>query len=385
MKSFNWYIYHLSMLNDTDFPVSVELISKMCSKININPSDIILDPCVRRGEILNFLSDNYNIHKSNLYGICSDKMAVELCHRFGFINVIYGEFGTTEVENEKLFKQLGIMKFDKIIMNPPYKKNLHLKILNEAIKHANEIVSLQPTRWIDDPMAEYKKSSDIKRYNNICKHISNVEKITAKEANKQFNIGLSCNLGIYTLNTNNIYQSKFISDLDVRLAKFVSNSTIVFEKDKKDGYRVRIPSICSGKSGGSGNRKKTEITLGNLFVFLDGVKDGKKWHEFYGKNQHSKLTDTITNSIKFNTEIEAINFIKQQQTNFNRYFLNTFVTDVRIDKYSIPYMGGAINPRTGLKGYEGEWLDEDFYQYFNLTDEEINMVEDKINEIGKGN
>lgn len=30
----------------------------------------------------------------------------------------------------------------------------------------------------------------------------------------------------------------------------------------------------------------------------------------------------------------------------------------------------GINPRTGLKGYEGEWTDEDFYEYFNITEDE---------------
>ena len=46
------------------------------------------------------------------------------------------------------------MKFDCIVMNPPYIKNLHLKILAEAIKHLNDekskCVCLHPPQ-------EYKK------------------------------------------------------------------------------------------------------------------------------------------------------------------------------------------------------------------------------------
>lgn len=38
-------------------------------------------------------------------------------------------------------------------------------------------------------------------------------------------------------------------------------------------------------------------------------------------------------------------------------------------------MGDSINPHTGLKGYEGEWTDQDFYKFFNLTTEEINKIE----------
>ena len=38
------------------------------------------------------------------------------------------------------------MKFDCIIMNPPYKRNLHLKILDEAIKHLNETIAVLRSR-----------------------------------------------------------------------------------------------------------------------------------------------------------------------------------------------------------------------------------------------
>ena len=33
-------------------------------------------------------------------------------------------------------------------------------------------------------------------------------------------------------------------------------------------------------------------------------------------------------------------------------------------------MGDCTNPRTGKKGYESDWTDEDFYDYFNITEEE---------------
>ena len=43
------------------------------------------------------------------------------------------------------------MKFDRIIQNPPYSRGLHIKILDEAIKHiknTGSIISLQPiVKW----------------------------------------------------------------------------------------------------------------------------------------------------------------------------------------------------------------------------------------------
>jgi hypothetical protein len=112
----------------------------------------------------------------------------------------------------KVLEKLN-MKFDKIIMNPPYSKNLHLKILAEAIKHLNdedgECVNLSPIRWLQDPLAKYKKSSDLKRFeDSVAKHIESIELIKTEDANKLFNIMLLQPLCIYKCNnknTNKIY------------------------------------------------------------------------------------------------------------------------------------------------------------------------------------
>ena len=49
------------------------------------------------------------------------------------------------------------MKFDIILSNPPYSGSLHLKFLEKTIKIADNVVSIQPTRWLQDTLATYKK------------------------------------------------------------------------------------------------------------------------------------------------------------------------------------------------------------------------------------
>ena len=88
------------------------------------------------------------------------------------------------------------MKFDHICMNPPYCRNLHLKILNEAINHSDDIVNLSPIRWLQDPLAEYKKNSDWKKFENVRKHINSIEVITAKDASDLFSASFVMNLGV---------------------------------------------------------------------------------------------------------------------------------------------------------------------------------------------
>ena len=65
---------------------------------------------------------------------------------------------------KETWEKLG-MKFDKIIMNPPYDRNLHLKILEECLKHIKndgEIINLSPIRWLQDPLAEFEASAELK-------------------------------------------------------------------------------------------------------------------------------------------------------------------------------------------------------------------------------
>lgn len=40
------------------------------------------------------------------------------------------------------------MKFDHVVMNPPYDGNLHLKVVQEAMKHSDDVVNLSPIRWL---------------------------------------------------------------------------------------------------------------------------------------------------------------------------------------------------------------------------------------------
>ena len=79
-----------------------------------------------------------------------------------------------------------------VIMNPPYDGSLHLKKLNKVIKAypESEIINLSPIRWLQDPFASDKKSTEFERFKNIRKHIADIEVISAKEANDLFGINL---------------------------------------------------------------------------------------------------------------------------------------------------------------------------------------------------
>ena len=275
------------------------------------------------------------------------------------------------------------MKFDVVVGNPPYDRSLHLKILAEVMKRLSdegEVVWLAPIRWLQDPLMLQKPKSDYHRFEKtVLNHIKRIDVIDKIDAQRLFeSTVMGADLGIYCCGSNGGFDGMSLVNPIVKKIVAKQNSHINLEYDKRDGIRVRFPIISN--NGGSGNGRKIELaTFGKLLYFVDGKKDGKPWYDWYMKNQYSKITDDIPFSAKFNTEKEAQNFIDTLvKTNFGRIYTHWMKRDVNVSPEIILWLGDAINPRTGLNGYTGEWTDEDLYKFFNITPEEQEIIKKAI-------
>ena len=256
------------------------------------------------------------------------------------------------------------MNFDHIIMNPPYDKNLHLKILSEAMKHSDDIVNLSPIRWLQDPLAEYKKNSDWKTYKDTREKIENIEAVPKDDVFRFFNITNSEDLGIYHITKNGGGQKFDTKLLCKKCYEKIKDSLCTIDHNMKDGWRIRISSISNSnhRTGGLNN-------LGKLLIFEDGMKDGKPWYDFYQKNKWSKTTPEITDSIRFNSKEEAENFIDSvENTKFGRWYEGHIITDMNICNMNILWLGD----------YTHLWTDEMLYEYFGLTEDEVKEIEQEI-------
>ena len=94
------------------------------------------------------------------------------------------------------------MRFDKILMNPPYDGGLHLKILKECTKFSENIINLSPVRWLQDPLLKYKKSAgdgSLKDGEAIKKYVKSIEVIESEKASEFFGTRQEADLGIYEL------------------------------------------------------------------------------------------------------------------------------------------------------------------------------------------
>ena len=271
-----------------------------------------------------------------------------------------------KMTEQDLEKATGKKHFDIVIQNPPYQGSLHLKFLEKCIEIGNNVISIQPCRWLQDPFGKEKKNSNYNKYKeNISKHIKDLEIINWEDCLNLFKIQ-STDLGIYICDKEGGFDYNKISENNVvkKVIDYINENLCNIEHNKKDGYRVRI-SLISGMS-----KVIKNVALKDI-VFKDGKYNGKWWYEYYQRNKHSKSTEEITASIKFKTEEEGYNFINSFKTKFVSYIESYLITDVSVNEHKILWMGNAKHPQSGKIGYESKWTDEDFYKYFNLNEDEI--------------
>ena len=291
------------------------------------------------------------------------------------------------------------MKFDCVIMNPPYSKNLHLKILEQAVKQLKDddsvAVNLSPIRWLEDPLVFFKTNTDYKKFKmTVANHILDLDVLNVNDAEKIFNIGLPFNLGVYILSKNDSFfnlKNKLFSDSKFKvffkiIEKIIDNG-IQLNPHIELTVPYKVSLIFSLFTGGC-NGRLTNYN-GNVFgdhefehlCYVDNknLKTGQTYYEYrksicWGNNK-PKDKNTI---LVFDSLSTAKNFYKSVNTLCHRFISRISQVDINIHPKYLPWLGDIINPRTGLKGYESEWTNEDLYQYFDITSEEQKVIEDAM-------
>ena len=256
------------------------------------------------------------------------------------------------------------MKFDCIIMNPPYVRNLHLKILAEAIKHLKDeksvCVNLSPITWagkhnICQPKGEWRKKLNGK--------INSLDFIEHRNANDIFGTGNAIeDLAITTYKNNgtfDIINYGFTSQLEASLFKKIN----IF---KKDGTIFTL-SQATGKSAyGSGNGKNVIRKKYDVPIYT--------WHG--GKTCGEAVLNTKVSDVencaatfRFNSENERINFINSLDTTFMNWYYKMFIVpgDYKLAAYMFR-----------MADYTQPWTDERFYNFFNITSEEQKVIEETM-------
>ena len=266
----------------------------------------------------------------------------------------------------------------RIIMNPPY--NIHLKILDKVIKAAPnaEIINLSPIRCFHDVLWA-NKDKDI-CMPAILKRLSSVDEISAKEMSELFgDVDIEC--GIWHLKDGGFDNLSLQNTLHNKMLQYDScNKHLV--RNQLSGIIVRCDYFggCKGRKG-SNRTNAASISKGIYeychyalsMIYKDGysVENGKFWSENRMPGAGNKIMPVgtpIPSGIKFDTVEEAKNFEAYTKTKFARYIVGTAR---KIDSDSgklLPFMPTYTHP----------WTDEQLYEYFGLTEDEIKEIEQEI-------
>ena len=246
-----------------------------------------------------------------------------------------------------------------------YDGSLHLKILDKVIKAApsSEIVNLSPASQLFAPKRLIKKHPFIVSHPELEHHIESVDFLKPEEASKLFGASFASELmmvkynpkvdGKSTAELNMVKpELRSIFDKTVR-AVHEGKYTSLWDKIKEyDGhqdsrkFRLTVPEV----HGNQGKNDFCEVTSSNYETALKS-KQRFDWH------------------LEFDTEEERYNcwaawHLKSHQ------FIHSLI---KIDNFNmlaeLPYLGDYTHP----------WTDEMLYEYFGLTKNEIQEIENAFN------
>ena len=263
------------------------------------------------------------------------------------------------------------MKLDKIIMNPPYSRNLHLKILSHLISEypEAEVVNLSPIRWLQDPLAEYKKNSDWKRFPHIVEKIESIDVVSAADSEKIFGAAMPQDLGIYQIGKGG-YKVKRNPIFEKMLKKVLEGDNLKnhFVIDDLDGVSCRLSEANENAGAHGADKMKAALVLPKDRAFYTNKKNDKTGQTYWEVSQKTawgavKPKHEIGN-IKFTTKEERENFYNCMWTPLMRWYWRTQVVDLRNFLQFYPYLD-----------FSHPWNDQQLYDYFCLTEEEIREIE----------
>ena len=235
------------------------------------------------------------------------------------------------------------MKFDCIIMNPPYSRNLHLKILAEAIKHLKDeksvCVNLSPDSHIICPTVWNIWNDNTKYCEVTYSHMYEYNHISHEDANKMFALGNG------------------IDALHIGVYKKAVNPNV-----KTHPFNETILKVCT-------MLQTHQPSLRNNFTRKTNL--GKFGVRVYRYRSASTVYDAIictegraVEGIDFKTENEKINFCNS----------------ITCWPYKFMYMCKDTNPAhlPFMSDYSQPWDDARFYKFFNITPEEQKIIEDTM-------
>ena len=348
------------------------IVDRLISYASIYTGRSVCDPACGTGNILVGVIDYLKRNKftdqeiaDNIFGYDIIKDSVQVCRQRikDLLPDVSGDLIDSHIQCCDTLKHVT-NRFDAVIMNPPYAKDLHKKFLIWAATHADTTVSIQPCQFLYKHSGLNQLDTDVQ--NAVSQFVNTV----------------------YIMNPNLIWKDhKFASPVGIFIASSLkkANATVcIHDEMTGDIYTVVIDKICKRYNQLSKfrghlyrylmdnpdtvilHREKNEdapyvVELAKIRGHISEVnKDIYSNDDFAtmvtrGHLPQTAVSDPNKQHFWFDSETEAINFIDYLKTDFARLCLYINKFGLHIDSNNmglIPWLD-----------FKRKWTD---YELFNL-------------------
>ena len=298
-------------------------------------------------------------------------------------------------------------KFDYIIQNPPYNKNLHIQFFNKGLdilSDTGKMTIIEPATWL---MNLRQNSPNVnKLFSPLKERVKGrVEKIVIENLNGEFGTVTTVPFSITHINNAYNGQTDFTlfgtnQTIDFDNCSHILHNDLVYsilhkiEKcdkvcshltDSEEGYyyigKCDVVSAFNEFFGGKGNRFTSDVRYFDI--------KNKQFHGYYISTL-IRYNDGIYDSLPFKTTrasrpnkpvysdkpAECVYGSYEEMTNYRHYVLNNtlplFINicmTINQNNNSLKYVPWLVDK---------QYTDQEIYEMFHFTEQEINLIEKTI-------
>lgn len=244
------------------------------------------------------------------------------------------------MSNEEVLKENNGKKFDIILMNPPYDRDLHIEFIRKCIGLCDTLINISPGGFINNIGIHFSKQKS----HDIIKHLKDVEFITIEDSNKYFNLG----------------KNGIKSDLHIGVYKHdYTEGKPTLNEDVSNVYK-KIRYTC-----------KTNLRQ----HFINKSKFGKYGVRIF-RMHYDKNTPYYDNIICTKGKaVDGIDFKTENE-------MNNFIKSIHSWVYEFMFKIEDTNPAhlPYLDDYTKEWTDEKLYKLFDITEKDKKVIKKICND-----
>lgn len=264
------------------------------------------------------------------------------------------------------------MKFDKIIMNPPFTgdEHLYLRITEKSSNYANDIVCLTP-------IVAYISFGANKRVSTLRNNLQ--QKFESFECVHSTEFGAIIGSDIYILKFRDGVNPIDLDDLffdrykNPKLAKIIFNKFKDYGSDLKPYFNNTKEKIKSHKYNCympyiRGTLKNGVICWDWTTLFAPTIK--YEFEEYKGKANPDSLR-----SFGFDTKEECKNFVDYCDSDIVMFAIHFMKLNFHIHASNFTYV-------PCMPTYTKSWTDDEIAKELGLTQEEVDYIHDEMKDFG---